>query len=128
MILWIGSLLLISSMMALAAEENGAGRDRLIATSRRLFHVSANIGAAVAIIFGVFAILAQPSVLQGGWLHVKILLVLILLAAHARLYLRITALQREPLGKVRRGEFSMIHGIVSLLVLGILALVFLKPF
>lgn len=128
MILWIGSLLLISGMMAFAADEIGAGRERLIAAARRLFHVSANIGAAVAIIFGIFAILAQPSVLDSGWLHVKILLVLLLLAAHARLYMRITALQREPLGKIRRGEFSMIHGVVSLLVLVILALVFLKPF
>ena len=115
-------------MMALTADEADAGRERAIASARRLFHVSANIGAAVAVIFGIFAILAAPSVLERGWLHAKILLVLILLGVHARLYMRITKLQRDPLVKPRRAEFSMIHGIVSLLVLVILGLVFLKPF
>jgi putative membrane protein len=113
--------------MTLAPDEVGVARERLIGAARRLFHVSANIGAAVAIIFGVFAILAEPSVLDRGWLHVKILLVLVLLAAHVRLYLRITALENEPLSATRR-EFSIIHGVVSLLVLVILGLVFLKPF
>jgi putative membrane protein len=126
-ILWVGSLLIISSMMALVPEEVGVARERIIVAARRLFHVSSNIGAAVAIIFGIFAILAEPFVLERGWLHVKILLVLGLLAVHIRLYLRIVALENDP-GTATRREFSIIHGLVSALLLLILVLVFLKPF
>ena len=126
-ILWVGSLLLISSLMALVPDEVGAARERVIVVARRLFHVSSNIGAAVAIIFGIFAILAEPAVLEQGWLHVKILLVLVMLAVHVRLYLRIIALENDP-GAATRREFSIIHGIVSALLLVILFLVFLKPF
>ncbi len=95
--------------------------------SRRLFHVNSNIGAAVAIIFGIFAILAHPGVLVHGWLHLKILLVLVLLGFHLRLYWRIIALENEP-GTATRREFSIIHGVVSALLLAILFLVFLQPF
>lgn len=126
-ILWVGSLLLISSLMALVPDEVGVARERVIVVARRLFKVSSNIGAAVAIIFGIFAILAEPAVLAQGWLHVKILLVLVMLAAHVRLNLRIIALENDA-GAATRREFSIIHGIISALLLVILFLVFLKPF
>jgi protoporphyrinogen IX oxidase len=126
-ILWVGSLLIISSLMALVPDEVGVAKERLIVTARRLFHVSSNIGAVVAVIFGIFAILADPDVLMRGWLHVKILLVLVLLGVHIQLYRRIIALENDP-GSATRREFSIIHGAVSTLLLVILLLVFLKPF
>ncbi|HKV56279.1 MAG TPA: CopD family protein [Candidatus Binataceae bacterium] len=126
-VLWIGSLLLVSSTMALVPEEVGVAKERVIVIARRLLAVSANTGAIVAIIFGVFAILAEPGVLEQGWLHVKIVLVVLMLAAHLRLYQRICALEDAP-GAASRREFSILHGFVSLLLLGILLLVFLKPF
>lgn len=113
--------------MALVPDEVGVARERVVVAARRLFHVSANIGATVAIIFGIFAILVEPGVLAQGWLHVKILLVLAMLAAHVRLYLRIVALENDS-GAATRREFSIIHGIVSALLLVILFLVFVKPF
>jgi len=47
-ILWIGSLLLISTLMMLVADEVGVAKERLIVGARRLFSFSGNIGAAVA--------------------------------------------------------------------------------
>ncbi|MGH7933238.1 MAG: CopD family protein [Candidatus Binataceae bacterium] len=126
-IIWLGTLLVICSMLALVPEEVGVAKERLVMTARRLFHVGANIGAVVAIVFGLLAILAEPEVLKHGWLHVKILLVLILLAVHIRIYVRINQLQDDA-SQVTRREFSMLHGIVSALLLGILILVMLKPF
>jgi protoporphyrinogen IX oxidase len=126
-IFWLGSLLLISSMMTLVPEEIGVAKERLVVNARRLFRVSSNIGAGVAIIFGILIILEEPLVLERGWLHVKILLVLALLAVHVRLYMRIVALEDDPACATRR-EFSIIHGVVSALLLMILVLVILKPF
>ncbi len=53
--------------------------------------------------------------------------VLVLLGFHLRLYWRIIALENEP-GTATRREFSIIHGVVSALLLAILFLVFLQPF
>ncbi len=113
--------------MGLVADEVGVARERIIVLARRLLLVSANVGAAVAIIFGILAILAEPWVLARGWLHLKLLLVLSLVVVHFRLYQRICALEEGPLNATRR-EFSILHGLVSLLLLGALMLVFLKPF
>jgi protoporphyrinogen IX oxidase len=125
-VFWIGGLLVISSMMALVPDEVGVAKERIIVLARRLLVVGANIGAGVAIIFGILAILSEPGVLTQGWLHLKLLLVLFMIGMHYRLYQRIRALEEAPLDATRR-EFSVIHGLVSALLLGTLVLVFLKP-
>jgi putative membrane protein len=126
-ILWIGCLLVITSMMVLVPEEVGAARERVIVIARRLFHVSSNIGAIVAVVFGIFLVLLNPRVMLHGWMHAKIALVLVLLFFHVKLYRRVIALESDP-GSATRREFSMIHGIVSLLLLLILVLVLVRPF
>ena len=125
--MWIGSLLVISSLMALVPEQVGAAREATVLAARRLFNISANGGAMVTVLFGGFAIIEHPEVLRHGWMHAKLALVVVLLFFHALLYRRIAALADNP-GGAARGQFSMIHGAVSLLLLAILALVILKPF
>jgi uncharacterized integral membrane protein (TIGR00701 family) len=126
-IVWIGNLLVIASMLSLAAEEVGAARERLILISRRLFQIGCNLGALATVIFGIILILLEPAILMMGWLHLKLLLVLVLLYLHYHLYRRILKLENDPSGAAAR-EFKMIHGIVSALLLVILALAVLKPF
>jgi uncharacterized membrane protein len=62
-----------------------------------------------------------------GWLYLELLLVLLMLMVQFRLYQRIRTLEEAPLDATRR-EFSMMLGLVSLLLLETLMLVFLKPF
>jgi len=126
-VIWIGNLLVIASMLSLATEEVGAARERLILASRRLFQIGCNLGALATVFFGIILILLEPSVLMVGWLHAKLVLVLVLLYFHYRLYRRILNLENDPSGGSAR-EFKMIHGFVSLLLLAILALAVLKPF
>jgi putative membrane protein len=126
-IIWIGNLLVVASMLALATEEVGAARERLIGVSRRLFQVGCNIGALITVLLGIILILLDPAALMRGWLHTKLALVLVLLYCHYRLHRRILNLENDPSGASAR-EFKMIHGLVSLLVLAILALAVLKPF
>jgi protoporphyrinogen IX oxidase len=113
--------------MALVPDEVGVAKERIIVLARRLMLVSANSGAAVTIIFGILAIVAEPGVLARGWLHLKLLLVVLIVLVHFRLYQRIRVVEDAPL-EVTRREFSIMHGLVSLLLLGTLVLVFLKPF
>jgi putative membrane protein len=126
-IVWVGSLLLIASMLSLVAEEVGAARERLILVSRRLFHIACNIGAVAAVFFGILLMVLEPDALMMGWLHVKLLLVVVLLYFHYRLYRRIMKLENDPASASAR-EFKITHGIVSLLLLAILALAVIKPF
>ncbi len=126
-IIWIGNLLVIATMLSLASEEVGAARERLIVVSRRLFQIGCNLGALATVFFGIILILLDPAVLMVGWLHTKLVLVLVLLYFHYRLYRRILNLENDPSGASAR-EFKIIHGIVSALLLAILALAVLKPF
>ncbi len=126
-IIWIGNLLVIATMLSLASEEVGAARERLIVVSRRLFQIGCNLGALATVFFGIILILLNPAVLMVGWLHTKLVLVLVLLYFHYRLYRRILNLENDP-SAVSAREFKMIHGIVSALLLAILALAVLKPF
>lgn len=126
-VFWVGSMLVISSLLGLAADEVGAARETLIVAGRRLLRLSANVGALVTVIFGIGIIVLQPAFLTHGWLHVKLLLVVGMLACHFWLYRRVGALENDP-GSASRGAFAMIHGVVSLLLLAILGLVFFQPF
>ncbi|MGH7987839.1 MAG: CopD family protein [Candidatus Binataceae bacterium] len=126
-IVWVGTMLVTCTMLALVPAEAGVAKQRLIVTARRLFNVGGNIGALATIIFGILAILAYPQVMAFGWLHVKLLLVLLLIAVHVRIYVRLNGLRLDADSATRR-EFSMLHGIVSLLLLGILIMVIVKPF
>jgi len=113
--------------MGRAADEVGVAKERVTVLARRLLSTSGNIGAVIAIIFGVLAMALEPGVAAQGWLQLKLALVLVMLAVHLRLYQRIRAIEDEPLSATRR-EFAILHGVVSLLLLGILAMVLLRPF
>jgi putative membrane protein len=126
-ILWMGSLLVLSSLLGLVADEVGVSKERFLVAARRLFDFSASGGAMATIGFGIWLIFLDPGVLRQGWLHIKLLLVVVIIVMHARLYRRINALEAEPSGANRR-EFAMTHGILSALLLAILLLVFLRPF
>lgn len=126
-IYWLGSLLVITRLLSILPEEVGAAKERLILAARRLFSVGANVGFVVTLITGVMLIAEDRDVIRHGWFHLKLLLVVVLMILHARMYRRIVALENEP-ASATRGEFSTLHGIVSALLLVILVLALLKPF
>ena len=126
-VFWLGSLLVIATLLGLVPEEVGVAKERFIVATRRLFDVGCNVGAAVAVGLGILLVLLEPEVLRHGWFHLKLLLVVIVLVLHVRLYRRIAALEDEPASATRR-EFAILHGIVSLLLLAILVLALAKPF
>jgi protoporphyrinogen IX oxidase len=126
-IFWIGSLLLIASLLAMVSDEVGVAKERFIMIASTLFYGGCNIGGAVAIIFGALLLMKEPELLRQGWMHLKLGLVFILLLVHLRLHRRIVALSDNP-SSVTRVEFRVIHGVVSLLLLAILAMAVMRPF
>ncbi len=126
-IFWVGSLLLIASLLGMVSDEVGVAKERFIMVASRLFYGGCNIGGAVTLITGILLLWVQPADLHRGWLHGKLLLVFMLLLVHIRLHRRIVALTDNP-SSVTRNEFRAIHGVVSAVLLAILALAVLKPF
>ncbi len=125
-IFWLGSFLVLSSMLATVPDEVGVAKERLIVAARRLFRLSANLGLVVALAFGISLLVAQPSLLGQAWLQVKLFLVIVLIALHWRLHRRLVKLEEDP-ASATSGEFRMMHGAVSALLLIILALAILRP-
>ncbi|HUA35580.1 MAG TPA: CopD family protein [Candidatus Binataceae bacterium] len=125
-ITWVGGLLTLASLLARVPEEVGVAKERIIVVTRRL-GLGVHLGAAITIVLGIALIFMEPGVIKQGWLHLKLTLVVILLYFHYRFFSRAAQLENDP-SRATRGEFMMIHGIVSLLLVGILLLVMLKPF
>ncbi|TMB46995.1 MAG: hypothetical protein E6J55_01065 [Deltaproteobacteria bacterium] len=121
-VLWMGGLLVVSRLLA----EPAAG-ERLEPVERRLFGSFIHGGAALVIASGILLILDQPSVLRQGWLHAKLLVVLGLVAADARLYRRMQAQHASP-GSVTRAGALRLHGWIAAGMVAVLALAVLRPF
>lgn len=124
---WIGGLMMIASLLARVPDEVGLPKERFLGVARRLFETTTNVGAAVTIALGILLIVTNPPVMRQGWFHAKLLLVAVLLFYHVRFYRRIMFLEDNPSQSTRR-EYSVIHGLVSLLLLAILMLAVMKPF
>ena len=124
---WIGGLLMIASLLARVPDEVGLPKERFLGVARRLFETTSNVGAAITIALGILLIVTNPPVLRQGWFHAKLLLVAVLLFYHVRFYRRIMFLENNPSQSTRR-EYSVVHGLVSLLLLAILMLAVMKPF
>jgi putative membrane protein len=125
-IFWLGGLLMIASLLARVPEEVGLPKERFLGAARGLFEVGTNVGAAITITLGAMLIATDPTVLKHGWFHAKLFMVAVLLFYHVRFYRRIMFLENNPSRSTRR-EFRVIHGLVSAILIAILALTVLRP-
>ncbi|MDH4200627.1 MAG: CopD family protein, partial [Spirochaetia bacterium] len=55
---------------------------QLLLMARRLWYIITWPGMILTAVFGVLLIMAKPDVMQNGWFHVKLTLVLLLLIYH----------------------------------------------
>src|SRR3569833_92983 len=99
--------------------------ERFVVMERRLFGIM-TLGGTLAAIFGIAMIAAAPSYLSAHWLHVKLLLVAVLIAYHARCYRLMLGLRS---GTIRRSErwLRMFNEFPALLLLAIVILAVVKP-
>lgn len=100
--------------------------ERFQIMERRLFAIM-TIGAAASVAFGAAMLAAAPVYLTMGWLHIKLLLVLLLIAYHVTCYklMRDFAQHRNARSaKWYRG----FNEVPSLLLIAIVLLAVVKPF
>jgi len=125
-ILWMGSLFVVSRVLAEHAAHPAAG-EALVRLEERLFASIIHGGAAVVIATGILLVLEEPIYLRQGWLHLKLLLVLGILVLDVRLYRRMQALHALP-SSVSRAELIRLHGFLGLALIAVVFLAVVKPF
>ena len=128
LVFWIGGLLVTTTVLALHTQQDlPQTRVPLEHLEVKLLKGMAHPGAAITLLAGMTAMWIQPSYLHEHWLHAKLFLVLVLIALDLFVYMRAKAFHKGEI-KIERRECMILHGAVSLVFLGIVILVLIKPF
>lgn len=127
-VFWIGGLLVTTTVLALhTQQENIEERVPLENLEVKLLKGMAHPGAAITVLAGLTMVWIQPSYIHEHWLQAKLLLVVILIVLDLIVYARTKAFQKGEI-KLARRECMILHGAISLVFLGIVILVLIKPF
>jgi putative membrane protein len=128
LVFWLGSLLVVTQILALHVEEPSAEtRVTLSLLETKLLRGLAHPGAAIMVVTGIVLVSQDPYALREHWLQAKLVLVAILVALDLRLTFRARAFQGERIELSRR-ECTFFHGAISLVFLAVLILVLIRPF
>jgi len=125
-IAWMAGIFYLPRILVHYVEGKNAGEDvrRLKLMGRKLYHFASAM-AVLAIIFGVM--LWMGFHINGGWLHAKLTLVLLLVAYHIMTRVMVKRMQRDE-ALPRAISLRLYNEAPVLLLLGILYLVIAKPF
>jgi putative membrane protein len=94
---------------------------------RRLLKIIINPAMILSFFFGIWMMVLNPALMQQGWLHTKILLVLCLAGLHG--YLAVTRKKFERDENTRDAKFyKLVNEIPTVLMIAVVILAVLKPF
>jgi len=123
---WFAGLFYLPRLFVYHAVTTDApGLERFAVMERRLFAIM-TLGGSLAVLFGVAMIVASPSYLQFGWLHVKLLLVAALIGYHG--WCRVLMLNLQA-GRNTRSQrwLRIFNEVPALLLIAIAILAVVKP-
>jgi len=128
-VFWLGSLLVVTHLLAYDAESESAEVHKTLGLlERKLFNGIAHPGAIITVISGVILIFTNAQYyLHAAWLHAKLFLVVILIVLDAITFIRARAFHAGRT-KLQRKECMALHGGIALVFIGILIMVLVKPF
>ncbi len=129
LIAWMAGMFYLPRLFAYHAEsEKGSDKSETFKVmERRLLRIIINPAMIATFLFGGLMIAANPAIMQGGWIHVKLSLVILLTVCHGLFARwRKTFLRDE---NVRSAKFYKIwNEVPTLLMIGIVILAVMKPF
>jgi protoporphyrinogen IX oxidase len=108
-----------------AAATDAVGIERFQTMEKRLFAIM-TIGATLTLAFGLSMVSVAPGLLQAGWLHAKLTLVLALIAYHGWCYLLMRDLRNGR--KHSSTWYRVFNEVPSVLLIAIVVLAVVKPF
>jgi protoporphyrinogen IX oxidase len=127
-VFWVGGLLVTTTVLALHTQQDlPQARLPLEHLEVKLLRGMAHPGAAITVLAGLTVVWIQPSYIHQHWLQAKLCLVAILIALDLVVYMRTKAFHKGEI-KLERRECMILHGAISLVFLGIVILVLIKPF
>jgi len=127
-VFWMSGLLVVTQVLAAhTGEESPEARRALERLEVRLFKGIALRGAAITVLAGITVLVIHPGYLHQHWLHAKLSLVAIMIGLDLVVYFRAREFNAGQI-QLKRRECMMLHGAISLVFLGILILVMIKPF
>lgn len=127
MVTWFAGLFYLPRLFVYHADAVDApSLERFEIMERRLFALM-TIGGAATIILGILMIAAAPAYLKMGWLHVKLSLVMLLIAYHVYCHRLMRNFVRRR--NIRSSKwYRVFNEIPSLLLIAIVVLAVVKPF
>lgn len=127
-IYWLGGLIVAAHILVrLGNESSPDARAALGEFENKLLKRIVHPGAAVAVLAGIGLLLADPEYLRQTWLHIKLVLVVVLIAVDLLMTVRVRAHQAGK-GAIERRQASFLYGSVAVLLFFIVILAVLKPF
>ena len=127
-VFWMGGLLVVTQVLAMHTQATAPeARDALTRLETKLLKGIVHPGAAITVLAGIIVVALQPDYLHQNWLHAKLALVAILIALDLIVHFRAKAFHAGRI-ELQRRECKLLHGAISLVFLGILVLVMIKPF
>lgn len=126
---WMAMLFYLPRLYVYHAEhlENAGFVEVVKIQEEKLFKFIGYPAILCTLISGIWLITLEPSLLTGGWLHAKILIIVFLVAYHYSLYRFLIAFKENRCFK--SGKFFRAYNEVpTLAIIAITILVILKPF
>lgn len=110
-----------------AMAEDQPSRERFCIMERKLYRGIMNPSMVATLVLGAWLLYLNPAWLQMGWLHAKLLLVVLLVGYH---HVCGVQLRRFARGENARGHvfYRWFNEVPVLFLLGIVILVVVKPF
>ena len=123
---WFAGLFYLPRLfMYHAAATDAPSIERFQTMEQRLFAIM-TIGATLTLLFGLSMLRIAPGLLQAGWLHAKLTLVLVLIGYHGWCYRLMSDLRA---GRKRSSTwYRVFNEVPSVLLIAIVILVVVKPF
>ena len=126
-ITWFAGLFYLPRLFVYHADtRDSISIERFKIMERRLFAIT-TIGAIASVVFGAAMLWAAPIYLTMGWLRIKLLLVLVLIAYHVFCYRLMRDFAKDSNARSAKW-YRAYNEVPSLLLIGIVILAVVKPF
>lgn len=129
LIAWMAGMFYLPRLFAYHAE-SAKGSDKsetFKVMERRLLRIIINPAMIATFLFGGLMIAANPAIMQGGWIHVKLSLVILMTVCHGLFARWRKVFMRDQ--NTRPAKFYKIwNEIPTLLMIAIVILAVMKPF
>jgi len=126
MVTWFAGLFYLPRLFVYSAMNSTPETESTLKVMRRKLMIMTHIGGSLTWLFGLALLIQTPVWLEQGWMHVKLLLVLLLTAYH---FYCLGLNKAFATGNNRHSHrwYRWFNEVPTILLIGIVALVVLKP-